>query len=292
MEQDGMGTSSEVLMLRDQQTNSVSCYTYTEPPPPHQTQATYIAQGDEDIESDCWWHFTDFGQVGDRSRDGSVHATDEVFNSVSHLSAFFMSILASVLLIAEASAQGAPWKIVSFSIYGASLCFLFAASTLHHSISTTAAWEGYFQLLDYLAIFPLIAGTFTPLCLVFFPYSTIGWCFFSVVWVLSIASMFLVAKFFEKVPKWLTMTMYITLGWLGAFMAFWLWPFLGNGGLTLLIVGGFFYTVGGYIYSTEYPNPWPGRFGFHEMWHIFVVLGAAVHWFMMYKYVLYWQRPE
>lgn len=241
-------------------------------------------------ESDCFWQFTDFGQVGEHSRDGSIHATDEVFNSISHLAAFFMSVLGSALLISESSAQGAPWKIVSFSIYGASLCFLFGASTLHHAITSTPAWERFFQMWDYLAIFPLIAGTFTPLCLVFFPYSTIGWCFFSVVWGLSLASMWVTAKYFDKVPKWLTMTMYITLGWLGAFMTVWLLPVMGWGGVAWMIVGGVWYTVGGYVYTTEQPNPWPGRFGFHELWHIFVILGAAAHWFMMYLYVLPWTR--
>lgn len=146
-----------------------------------------------------YWRFTDVGHVGERSRDGSVHATDEVFNSVSHMSAFFVSVLGMVLLITESSAQRAPWKIVSFSIYGTSLCFLFAASTLHHAVTTTPRWELFFQMLDYLAIFPLIAGTFTPLCLVFLHSSTVGWSFFSVVWVLAIGSMCIVARLFEKV---------------------------------------------------------------------------------------------
>jgi hemolysin III len=276
MEYDTKHTSSHELIVRNgDQVN----YGYT--------------NGDEQDTDDVelFWHFTDFGHVGERSRDGSVHATDEVFNSASHLAAFFMSLLATVLLITDASAQGAPWKIVSFSIYGSSLCFLFAASTLHHTISTTASWERFFQMLDYLAIFPLIAGTFTPLCLVFFPYTTVGWSFFAVVWTLSIGSMYVTARWFDKVPKWLTMTFYITLGWLGAFLTFWLWDVMGIGGISLMIFGGVLYTVGGYIYTMEQPNPRPGRFGFHELWHIFVILGAATHWVMMYVYVLPWERP-
>lgn len=245
---------------------------------------------DEEV-GECFWRFADFGQVGDTSRDGSVHATDEVFNSMSHLVAFFMSVMGSVLLISQSSAMGAPWKIVSFSIYGLSLCFLFAASTLHHAITTTPAWERFFRMWDYLAIFPLIAGTFTPLCLVYFPYTTIGWSFCSVVWVLSLASMYITARYFHKIPKWTTMTMYITLGWLGAFMTVWLAPVMGAGGIAMFVLGGLWYTVGGYIYTTEQPNPLPQRFGFHELWHIFVVLGAGTHWFMMYLFVLEYERP-
>lgn len=249
-------------------------------------------QTEQDIDIDCFWRFTDFGHVGEKSRDGSIHSTDEVFNSISHLAGFFMSVLATALLVTDASAQGAPWKIVSFAIYGSSLMFLFGASTLHHAITTTPEWERFFQKWDYLAIFPLIAGTFTPLCLVFFPYTTVGWTFFSVVWVLSLSSMFFTGRYFDKAPKWLTMTMYVTLGWLGAFMTFWLLPVMGWGGVGLMVFGGVLYTIGGIIYSTEHPNPYPGRFGFHELWHIFVILAAATHWFMMYQYVLKWERPS
>jgi hemolysin III len=94
-----------------------------------------------------------------------------------------------------------------------------------------------------------------------------------------------------KIPKWMSMTMYVTLGWLGAFMAYWLLAVLGWGGFGLFFLGGVFFTVGGYVYSTEQPNPVPGKFGFHEIWHIFVVLGAATHWLLMYCYVLPWKNP-
>ena len=180
---------------------------------------------EEDIE--CFWRLADFGHIPPQSRDGSVQATDEVFNAMSHLTACLLSILGSVLLISQASAQGAPWKIVSFSIYGASLVFLFGASTLHHAIISTPAWERTFRVWDYLAIFPLIAGTFTPLCLVFFHNTVIGWTFFGTVWILALVSMFFVHDNFDKSPKWLTMTLYVTLGWLGAFLTFWLLPVIG-----------------------------------------------------------------
>jgi hemolysin III len=94
-----------------------------------------------------------------------------------------------------------------------------------------------------------------------------------------------------KVPKWLTMTLYITLGWFGAFLTFYLYPYYLNiGGVITLILGGIFYTVGGYIYTTETPTShqlgFPGKFGFHEVWHVTVIAGAATHWALMYFYVL------
>mmetsp|Transcript_25295 Transcript_25295/g.69855 ORF Transcript_25295/g.69855 Transcript_25295/m.69855 type:complete len:272 (-) Transcript_25295:1456-2271(-) len=235
------------------------------------------------------WHFTDFGHVGERSRDGSVHATDEVFNSASHLGATLLSTLGSALLITQASSMGEPWKIVAFCIYGASLVFLFGASTLHHSLVGPKI-EPFLKMMDYLAIFPLISGTFTPLCLVFFHDNTIGWTFFGVIWILAICGMVLTACLHERIPKWLSMTLYITMGWLGGCMTYWLAPYLGAGGLALLVLGGVFFTVGGYIFYTEQPNPIPGKFGFHEIWHVAVILGALTHWTMMYFFVLPYER--
>ena len=144
-------------------------------------------------------------------------------------------------------------------------------------------------MLDYLAIYPLIAGTFTPFCLVFFHESTIGWSFFGVAWFLAFVGMFLTAKLGpECIPKWLSMTMYITMGWLGGILAIWLLPTIGWGGLIVFILGGLAYTIGGYIYTKEEPNPIPGKFGFHEIWHVAVICGAAFHYAVMYFYVLPW----
>ena len=143
----------------------------------------------EEEEAYSSWNFTDFGQVSDLSRDGSPHSTDEVINSATHLAASMLSLLGTSLLISASSAQGAPWKIVSFSIYGVSLMFLFICSTLHHCISGTPELEERLRMMDYLAIYPLIAGTFTPICLVFYHDSYIGWTFCSVVWSLAIMGM-------------------------------------------------------------------------------------------------------
>uniref|UniRef100_A0A7S2IBF5 Hemolysin III n=1 Tax=Helicotheca tamesis TaxID=374047 RepID=A0A7S2IBF5_9STRA len=238
------------------------------------------------------WTIADFGNVGELSRDGSPHATDEVINASSHLAASMFSLLGSVLLIAESSAQGAPWKIVSFAIYGASLIFLFVASTLHHSIIGSPELVQFLRMIDYFAIYPLIAGTFTPLCLVFYNNSVIGWSFVAVVWFLSGVGMLLTVQMFQKLPKWLSMTFYITIGWIGAFMAKWLMPVIGAEGMGVFVLGGVLYTVGGAIYSAEKPNPIPGKFGFHEIWHIFVILAAATHWCLMYFFVLPWHHPD
>ena len=215
------------------------------------------------------WRFASPGEHhGERSRDGSVHVTDEVFNSASHLIGLMFSLLGTVILVSRASAMGDPWKIVSFAIYGASLVFLFACSFLHHSIIASADTMQLLRLLDYTAIYPLIAGSFTPLCLVFYHKSTIGWSFFGVSWALGFGGMFMTIRHFKKLPKWMSMTLYIGLGWLGAFMSGKLYDKIGAQGLFWLAIGGVFYTIGGAIFSVEKPNPLPGCFGFHEIWHV------------------------
>ena len=145
-------------------------------------------------------------------------------------------------------------------------------------------------MLVYLAICPLIAGTFTPFCLVFLHDSVIGWSFFGVAWFFAFIGMFLTAKFGpERIPKWMSMTMYITIGWFGGILAFWLFPEIGWEGLGVFLLGGVAYTVGGYVYAAEKMNCIPGKFGFHEIWHIAVILGAGIHFGVIYFYVLPWE---
>mmetsp|Transcript_8365 Transcript_8365/g.12224 ORF Transcript_8365/g.12224 Transcript_8365/m.12224 type:complete len:297 (+) Transcript_8365:48-938(+) len=258
------------------------------------SNSDYYAAADEESSSPASpplsWSFADVGKTRLISRDNSQHATDEVFNSLSHLSACMLSILGTTLLIARSSSPANAWKIVSFSIYGASLIFLFGCSTLHHAINASAEVEARLRMLDYLAIYPLIAGTFTPFCLVFLHDSVIGWSFLGVAWLLSAVGMIMTAKFGpELIPKWMSMTMYITIGWLGGFLALYIIPYIGLSGLFVFVLGGVCYTVGGYVYSSEQPNPYPGKFGFHEIWHCFVILAAFFHFAVMFWWVVPWQ---
>lgn len=230
--------------------------------------------------------FTDLGEMdGPLSHDGSPHVTDEVFNAASHLVAGMFSILGAAVLITGASAHGNPWAIVAFSLYSGSLIFLFFASFAHHGIKGSPALMRLLRRLDYLAIFFLIPGTMTPVCFVCLQGTWVGWVFFGACWGLSLlgAAMFTICPI--ELPMWATMTMYVTLGWFGAFLAVPAYDCLGPMGLSLLALGGVMYTGGGVVFSMQKPNPLPGRFGFHEIWHISVMLGAALHWAMVFFYV-------
>ena len=218
-----------------------------------------------------------------RSRDGSVHVTDERFNAISHLGAACFALVGAGLLIAQASVQGDPWKIVALGIYGLSLVALFASSALHHSIDGSARLNSVLRTLDYDSVFLLIAGSVTPLVLVLFR-NVYGWAVLGGVWVVAVAGIVL-RSVWRQVPKWVTNTLYIALGWmtvllLGAASN------LAPGALALMGAGGLVYSAGFVIFVLEKPNPWPGVFGFHELWHLLVIIGALLHYLLIYFYVL------
>ncbi len=218
-----------------------------------------------------------------RSRDGSIHVTDERFNAASHLAAACFAVVGTGLLVAQASVQGNAWKIVGLSIYGLSLIVLFSASALHHGIDRGPRVNEILRTIDYDSVFLLISGTATPLVLVLFR-NVYGWTVLGGVWVIAVLGIVL-RSVWTKVPKWVTNTLYITLGWTAALLAGVAasvpWP-----ALVLMAVGGLIYTVGFTVYVIERPNPFPGVFGFHEIWHVLVVLAALLHYILIYFFVL------
>ena len=218
------------------------------------------------------------------SKDGSIHVTDEVVNTVTHMTGAIFSFLGMVILIVLSAEMGKPWHIVSFSIYGLSLILLFLASSFHHGLNLSNKVNEIFRLFDYLAIFILIAGTYTPLCLVI-NRTVWGWSIFGVVWTLAAIGITIKAVF-PKIPGWVSHTLYISMGWIGAALIIRSISLIGIMGFILLLSGGIVYTTGATVYYFEKPNPVPGKFGFHEIWHLFVLTGAALHFIFMYFVVL------
>ena len=187
------------------------------------------------------------------------------------------------LLVAQAGAQGDPCQIVGLSIYALTLMLLFVASTLHHGIDGSPRLNEVLRTLDYDSVFLLIAGTVTPLVLVLFR-NVYGWTVFTGVWVIAVLGIVL-RSWWRQLPKYVTNTLYITLGWVTALLVVTA-PHLPAGALGLMAAGGVVYSTGFVIYVIEKPNPRPGVFGFHELWHLLVVVAAFLHYLLMYVYVL------
>ena len=218
-----------------------------------------------------------------RSKDGSVHVTDERFNTVLHLFGACFALVGAALLISQAAVQGDPWKIAGVSVYGLSLVLLFVSSTLHHGLDGSPRLNEVLRTLDYDSVFFLIAGTVTPLVLVLFR-NTYGWTVFGAVWAIAVLGIVL-RSVWRQLPKYVTNTLYIALGWLtvllvGADVT------LPLGALALMAAGGLVYSAGFVIFVLERPNPRPGVFGFHETWHLLVMVAALLHYLLMYFYVL------
>ena len=217
------------------------------------------------------------------SRDGSVHVTDERVNTVSHLFATCFALVGSALLVVQASALGDPWKIVGFSVYGLSVVTLFLASTLHHGLERGPRVNEVLRTLDYDSVFLLIAGSVTPLVLVLFrsPY---GWTVLGAVWAIAAIGIVL-RSVLRQLPKYVTSTLYIALGWMPVLLVG-AGASLPVGSLALMAAGGLVYSAGFVVFVLERPNPWPGVVGFHEIWHVMVVVAALLHYLLMYFYVL------
>lgn len=175
-------------------------------------------------------------------------------------------------------------KIISLLVYGLSLVSLFAASAIYHLAKVKPATRQMLRVLDHSAIFLLIAGTYTPFCINAFT-GFFRWGLLSIIW--SIALIGIIVKvFWIGAPRWLNAAIYVLMGWLCISaigqMAVVLTPYA----LAWLIIGGIIYTLGAVVYAGKLLDFVPGKFGFHEVWHIFVLLGALAHFLAVLEVVL------
>lgn len=200
----------------------------------------------------------------------------ERLSSISHLVGASLSIVGLVVLLACSSAQDHAWKIVSFSIYGATLIFLYTASTLYHSFRGVT--KAVFQRFDHIGIYLLIAGSYTPFALVTLrgPW---GWTLFGVNWGLAVIGI-VQEMLIGKRTRVLSMSIYLVMGWLVAFAGKPLANALPLNGLVWLAAGGIIYTVGIIFYLID--TRWKPA---HGIWHLFVLGGSASQFWCLLKYV-------
>jgi hemolysin III len=206
----------------------------------------------------------------------------EPFSCFSHLLGVVLAIPGLVWLILQS--HGEPWRTVGFFIYGASLIVLYSASTLYHWLPLSPRKEDLLRRFDHVAIYLLIAGSYTPICLVTLRGS-LGWSLFLAVWSLAVAGS-VVKLFFRHLPAWLTAALYVGMGWMAVVAFVPLLETLPVAAFNWLLAGGIFYTLGAVIYAVERPDPFPDVFGFHDIFHVFVLAGSSFHFVFMLRYVL------
>ena len=201
----------------------------------------------------------------------------ERFNGISHLIGAALALAGMVVLVVLASLQGDLWKIVSFSIYGASLFLLYTLSTLYHSLRGRA--KQIFRKLDHVAIYLLIAGTYTPFTLVTLRGAW-GWTLFGIIWSLAIVGI-IVDSLHKEGSRVIQMVIYLLMGWLILVAMYPLVQALPKGGLALLVLGGVFYTSGMIFYALD------DRMNHaHGIWHLFVLAGSISHYLAVLFYIL------
>lgn len=210
-----------------------------------------------------------------------LRSVREPVNGLSHLGAAIAALAGMIcLLVVGRSSLG---KEVSLLIYGCTLVLLFSASATYHLVRASPRVLGVLRKLDHAAIYLLIAGSYTPFCYNMFS-GFWKWGLLAVVWSLALLGATM-KIFFIKAPRWLSTGMYLVLGWLVVAGIQEMLIKLPVGALIWLSVGGILYTLGAVVYATKIFNFLPDKFGFHEIWHIFVILGALSHFVAIAAYV-------
>ena len=200
----------------------------------------------------------------------------ELFNSISHLLGAAAALVGTAFLVGIAVQQGDPWKIVSFSIYGATLLSLYTFSALYHSLRGKG--KTVFRKLDHHAIYLLIAGTYTPFTLVTLR-GRWGWSIFGVVWGMAVLGIIL-EMLLQKRRQVVPVVIYLLMGWLIIIALKPLLRALPTAGFAWLLLGGLFYTVGVGFFALDKKVRY-----FHGVWHLFVLAGSLCHYIAVFFYV-------
>jgi hemolysin III len=202
---------------------------------------------------------------------------EEIAHAITHGIGAILSIVGLILLIVFASFNGNPWEIVSVTIFGTTMLLMYLSSTIVHGLPK-GKWKDIFQIFDHSSIYLFIAGTYTPFLLVHLR-SNIGWTLFGIIWGIAIIGI-IFKVFFVKKFLILSTMFYILMGWLIVLVWEPLTATIPSNGITLLVVGGIFYTVGTIFYM------WRKIPYHHVIWHLFVLAGSVSHFFAIFYYVI------
>ena len=207
-------------------------------------------------------------------------------SAITHFIGMVMAAIASVPLLIKAAHQPDSVYIIAMSVYAASLILLYAASTTYHTFDISERVNKLLKKIDHMMISILIAGSYTPVCLIALK-GRLGVILLSIVWGIAIAGI-LIKAFWIFCPKWVSSVLYIGMGWTCVLAFTQLLSNLAPAAFGWLLAGGIIYTIGGVIYALKLPlfNSRHQNFGSHEIFHLFVMAGSACHFIVMYGYLL------
>lgn len=214
------------------------------------------------------------------------HHIKEPGSAITHFIGMLMAIFAAVPLLIKAANEPGRIYIISLTIYAASLILLYAASTTYHTFDISEKVNTVLKKIDHMMISILIAGSYTPVCLIVLKGRT-GIILLSIVWGIAIIGI-LIKAFWVYCPKWVSSVLYIGMGWTCVLAFTQILNNMSPAAFGWLLAGGIIYTVGGVIYALKLPifNSRHKNFGSHEIFHLFVMGGSACHFVVMYAFLL------
>ncbi|MCP4407245.1 MAG: DNA-binding protein [Gammaproteobacteria bacterium] len=204
----------------------------------------------------------------------------EPFSSISHLLAAFSAFVGGFYLYKRGS--GNLTRLFSLFVFSLALVFLFSMSGVYHLLEPGNTPRAVFQRMDHAAIWVLIAGTFTPIHTLLFR-GIWRWGFLLAIWIIAITGLVLEVVFFNSVPEWLSLSFYLSLGWAGILSG---WKYsrdYGFHGARIMVLGGLSYSVGAILEYSRWPTLVPGVIGPHEIFHVFIMIGASWFWYFVFE---------
>lgn len=206
-------------------------------------------------------------------------------SAITHFIGCVMAATAAAPLLIRAAREPDKIHIVAMSIFMLSMILLYAASTIYHTVDSTEKVNRRLRKMDHMMIFILIAGSYTPICMITLHGKT-GMILCAAVWGVAIAGI-VIKAFWITCPKWFSSVLYIAMGWLCVFAFVPIVKTLAPAGFGWLLAGGIIYTVGGVIYALKVPifDAKHKNFGSHEIFHLFVMAGSVCHFIVMYFFV-------
>lgn len=205
-------------------------------------------------------------------------------SAASHGVGILLFIAGTVaLLVKSAVLKHSPLHYVAFALYGASGVSLYSASTLYHSLRASLKVREFLKKLDHSMIYVLIAGSYTPICLIVI-WQEGGKVMLPIIWSLALLGVVSSIIWIKK-PSWLSSLLYLAMGWLALVVIKPLFHQLSLPAMILLATGGILYSIGAVFYALRWPGRYNPIFGFHELFHFFVLAGSFCHFLLIYKYI-------
>lgn len=205
------------------------------------------------------------------------------WSAITHGAGAVLSLAGTIYLLLRTAAEGNGLVFGLMAVYGLSMVCLYTASTLYHCLRVSVPGRLALRKYDHCSIYLLIAGSYTPICMTVL-WGGVGGPLLLAIWLCAAAGIVLtIAKL--DIPRWLTSVIYLAMGWMALFAIAPLSRVLPAAGMFWLIAGGVLYTVGGVLYAVKWPGRNNPRFGCHEIFHVFIVLGSVSHFILMYSVV-------